>query len=104
MRQLPTFHDFDLVDVRLGPRREANLELRDGLHGTRCTLRFAAIENFAAVERFFGAVQRPHENAFLARVDGVQTTGDGFTIALDPGGTVRVVTRKPPTVTDGGSE
>jgi len=101
--RVPTFHDFDLVDVTLGPRREIRLQLRDGLGGTSCVVRFAAIDDFARVEAFFRRLQRTHPDAYLARVDDVRAEAGAFVVTLDPGGAVRIVTAKPPTITPVGT-
>lgn len=102
-RKLPyNFHDSQLLDFCLGPRKEVTLEIaldpvwNEGVRRT-VQVRLGAIQNFDEVTAYFGRIVRPKQSEWaMAEVIGLTHSGDRkdrVMLDLSPGGSVEVQSR-----------
>ena len=94
------FHDAQLVNFELGPRRELSLQIAvDPVWNERLdrsvTVRFGGIENYDEVAAYFRALPKPaRAGAYIAEIIGLKMAGETkVAIELADIGCVRVQAR-----------
>lgn len=102
-RRFPyNFHDGQLTDFRVGPRKEVTLEIAlDPVWNQKqertVLARFGGIKNFETVAAFFGKIERPSDTEhFIAEVVGLKHIGakkDLVIVDLSPCGSIEIDSR-----------
>ena len=78
------FHDSELEEFRLGPRRELVLSLRVDMARRLVQIRLASIENFTETEAFLGRLPRPSGDGYWDRLEQLEERREsgGFSYLL----------------------
>jgi hypothetical protein len=96
------FHDGQLTNFSVGPRKEVTLHIAlDRVWNQKqertVLVRFGAIQNFEAVSAFFEKIDRPHDpERSIAEVVGLVHSGakkDAVIVDLSPCGSIEINSR-----------